>query len=76
MTDSPEKMLVEVQDDGLRVYLEDGSQWKVNPIDSKAVLKWAPTAMIRIKRVSEDSKFPYELINIPEGKLAHAAEVE
>lgn len=76
MTDTIRLMLIDVQDDGLRVALENGSKWRINPIDSKAVRKWIPTTMLRVERASECSKFPYELVNAPEGIIAHAAEIE
>lgn len=75
MTDEKELMLVEVQDDGLRIALEDGTRWRVNPLHSKAVREWLPTTMVRIELASEAATFPYAVVNIPAGVSVKVAEV-
>ena len=68
-------MLNDVQVDGLRIELEDGTQWRINPLHSKVVSRWLPTSMIRIQLGSDDATFPSELLNVPAGALARAVEM-
>ena len=62
--DGPELYsLMEVDDDGEFLTMQDGSQWEVNPGDIPTVCTWLPMASIEAVTVDSDSLYPYELRN-------------
>ena len=53
--DFEEGVLETVADEGMNLYLLDGTKWNINPGDISTVLTWVPGATIRIKIVNEES---------------------
>jgi len=45
--------VLEVNEDGLKISLMDGSSWSVNPGDSTKTICWYPTQRIKIKENSD-----------------------
>lgn len=52
-----------VDDDGLKVTLDDGSMWSVSPGYNTMSILWYPTMRVRIARVGEGA-YPFTLTNL------------
>lgn len=60
-------------DSGSMVVLEDGSIWKIDPLDKIEAMLWLPISNITIIRSNDGSPgYDYLLINTDDGEKAHA----
>jgi hypothetical protein len=48
---------------GVRISLEDGSDWTIHPDDVHDVYTWIPAAEIKASKNDEDSEYDYKLEN-------------
>jgi hypothetical protein len=55
--------LLEVFPGGVKIGLEDGSEWLIHPEDVHTAYIWLPAAEIAITEVDKDGEFSYELEN-------------
>lgn len=60
-----------VMDHGKLIQLEDGSLWKIAPIDVVTSSIWLPVSDIIIVD-GDDWIYPYKLINTDDGELVNA----
>jgi hypothetical protein len=60
-----------VGDDGNIIKLEDGSVWKINPVDTAYTAIWIPATDILVKE-SDNPSYPYSLINKDDDETAEA----
>ena len=63
MKNTKENTVVEVQDNGLKIVLFDGSKWSINADDSTKTAQWYPTQRIIIEE-SDNDKYPFTLMNL------------
>lgn len=60
-------------DSGTYIILEDGSLWKIDPLDKIDAMLWLPISNIAVIESSSGALgFDYLLINIDDGEKAHA----
>jgi len=60
-------------DSGTYMILEDGSLWKIDPLDKIDAMLWLPISNITVTESSSGSLgFDYLLINTDDGEKAHA----
>jgi hypothetical protein len=60
-------------DAGSMIVLEDGSIWKIDPLDKLVAMLWLPVSTITIVRSQNGSPgYDYLLINTDDGEMAHA----
>lgn len=60
-------------DSGSLITLEDGSLWKIDPINKIDAMLWLPVSSITVKESSKGSPgYDYLLINTDDGEKAHA----
>ena len=65
-----------IADEGMILFLLEGTKWNVNPKDTATVLSWVPGATVRITFVDEESFYPYMLYNTGTGSFVRAREDE
>jgi hypothetical protein len=58
------RMLMEVNDDGTTLTLDDGSRWEVNPGDIPTVCTWIPRAELDVRRASGSDMYFYVVKNL------------
>jgi hypothetical protein len=60
-------------DSGTYIILEDGSLWKIDPLDRMDAMLWLPMSNITvIESLSGSPGYDYLLINTDDGEKAHA----
>jgi hypothetical protein len=70
--DFEEGVLQAVADEGMNLFLLDGTKWNINPGDISTVLTWVPGATVRITIVNEESFYPYMLYHTGTGSFVKA----
>ena len=70
--DVEEGVLNAVADEGMNLFLLDGTKWNINPRDISTVLTWVPEATVRITIVDEESFYPYMLYHTRTGGFVRA----
>jgi hypothetical protein len=60
-----------VMDDGNLIKLEDGSIWKVSPLDVADSALWLPTTSVTVID-SDDPNYPYKLVNTDDNEAVEA----
>ncbi len=70
--DFEQGILKAVTDEGMNLFLFDGTKWNVNPGDISTVLTWGPGATLRITIVNEESFYPYMLYHTGTGDSVKA----
>jgi hypothetical protein len=70
--DFEEGVLKAVADEGMNLFLLDGTKWNINPGDISTVLTWVPGATVRITIVNEESFYPYMLYHTGTGSFVKA----
>ena len=63
-----------IADEGMNLFLLDGTKWNINPKDISTVLTWVPGATVRITFVDEKSFYPYMLYHTGTGNFVRARE--
>ena len=56
-----------IADEGMNLFLLDGTKWNVNPDDISTILTWIPGETVRITIVNEESFYPYILYHTGTG---------
>lgn len=67
--------LSDISDDLETLTMEDGSLWKVPFEFMPSICTWAPTTIIEISIVDENSEWPYQLLNTEEGVAVRARKI-
>ena len=70
--DFEEGVLQAVADEGMNLFLLDGTKWNINPGDISTVLTWVPGATVRITILNEESFYPYILYHTGTGSSVKA----
>ena len=70
--DFEEGVLKAVADEGMNLFLLDGTKWNINPGDISTVLTWVPGAALKISIVNEESFYPYMLYHTGTGSSVKA----
>ena len=65
-------ILKTVADEGMNLFLLDGTKWNIKPEDISTVLTWAPGATLRIAILIERSHYPYMLYHTGTGSSVRA----
>ena len=65
--DFEQGILKAVANEGMNLFLLDGTKWDINPGDISTVLTWVPGATLRIATVNEESFYPYMLYHTGKG---------
>jgi hypothetical protein len=65
-------VLQTVADEGMNLFLLDGTKWNINPGDISTVLTWIPGATVRITLLNEESFYPYILYHTGIGSSVRA----
>ena len=61
-----------ITDEGMNLFLLDGTKWNVNPGDITTVLTWVPGATVRITIVNEESFYSHRLYHTGTGDSVKA----
>ncbi|HUT43431.1 MAG TPA: hypothetical protein VMW95_03760 [Desulfobacterales bacterium] len=70
--DFEEGVFKAVADEGMNLFLLDGTKWNINPGDISTVLTWVPGATLTIAIVIEESLYPYMLYHSGTGSSVRA----
>ena len=70
--DFEQGILKAVADEGMNLFLLDGTKWNIKPEDISTVLTWVPGATLRIAIVIEESLYPYMLYHTGTGSSVRA----
>ena len=70
--DIEQGILQAVADEGMNLFLLDGTKWNIKPRDISTVLTWVPGATLRIAIVVERSLYPYMLYHTGTGSSVRA----
>ena len=70
--DFEEGVFKAVADEGMNLFLLDGTKWDINPGDISTVLTWVPGATVRMTIVNEESFYPYMLYHTGTGDSVKA----
>ena len=70
--DFEEGVIKAVADEGMNLFLLDGTKWNINPGDMSTVLTWVPGATVRITMLNEESFYPYTLYHTGTGSSVRA----
>ena len=70
--DFEEGVLKAVADEGMNLFLLDGTKWNINPGDIPTVLTWVPGTTVRITIVNEESFYPHILYHAGTGSSVRA----
>ena len=70
--DIEQGILKAVADEGMNLFLLDGTKWNIKPRDISTVLTWVPGATLRIAIVVERSLYPYMLYHTGTGSSVRA----
>ena len=65
-------ILKAIADEGMNLFLLDGTKWNIKPEDISTVLTWVPGATLRIAIVIERSFYPYMLYHTGTGSSVRA----
>ena len=72
MNDFEEGVLKAVGDEGMNLFLVDGTKWYINPGDISTVLTWVSGAKLRITTVNEESFYCHRLYHTETGSSVRA----
>ena len=70
--DFEQGILKAVADEGMNLFLLDGTKWNIKPKDISTVLTWVPGATLRIAILIEESLYPYMLYHTGTGSYVRA----
>jgi len=70
--DFEQGILKAVADEGMNLFLLDGTKWNIKPRDISTVLTWVPGATLRIAILIEESPYPYMLYHTGTGSSVRA----
>ena len=70
--DIEQGILQAVADEGMNLFLLDGTKWNIKPEDISKVLTWVPGATLRIAILIEESPYPYMLYHTGTGSSVRA----
>jgi hypothetical protein len=70
--DFEQGILKAVADEGMNLFLLDGTKWHVNPRDISTVHTWVPGATVRITIVNEESFYSHTLYHTGTGDSVKA----
>ena len=70
--DFEEGVLKAVADEGMNLFLLDGTKWNINPGDISTVLTWVSGATVRITIVNEESFYSHRLYHTGTGSSVRA----
>ena len=70
--DIEQGILQAVADEGMNLFLLDGTKWNIKPKDISTVLTWVPGATLRIAILIEESLYPYMLYHTGTGSYVRA----
>jgi hypothetical protein len=70
--DFEQGILKAVADEGMNLFLLDGTKWKIKPEDTSTVLTWVPGAKLTIAILIEESLYPYMLYHTGMGSSVRA----
>ncbi len=70
--DFEQGILKAVSDEGMNLFLLDGTKWNINPRDISTVLTWVPGATLMIAILIEESLYPYMLYHTGTGSYVRA----
>ena len=70
--DFEQGILKAVADEGMNLFLLDGTKWNIRPEDISTVLTWAPGATLRIAILIEESLYPHMLYHTGTGSSVRA----
>ena len=72
MNNFEEGVLKAVADEGMNLFLVDGTKWNINPGDISTVLTWVSGATVRITIVNEESFYSHRLYHTGTGSSVRA----
>ena len=61
-----------IAEEGMDLFLLDGTKWNVKPEDVSTVLTWVPGATLRITILIKESLYPYMLYHTGTGSSLRA----
>jgi len=70
--DFEQGIFIGIADEGMNLFLLDGTKWNVNPGDISTVLTWVPGATVRLTIMDEESFYPYMLYHTGTGDSVKA----
>jgi hypothetical protein len=70
--DFEQGILKAVADEGMNLFLLDGTKWNIRPEDISTVLIWVPGARLTIAILIEESLYPYMLYHTGTGSSVRA----
>ena len=65
-------ILKAVADEGMNLFLLDGTKWNIKPEDISTALTWVPGATVTIAIVIEESFYPFMLYHTGTGGSVRA----
>ena len=65
-------ILKAVADEGMNLFLLDGTKWNIKPEDISTALTWVPGATVTIAIVIEESFYPFMLYHTGTGSSVRA----
>lgn len=70
--DFEQGILKAVADEGMNLFLLDGTKWNIKPEGISTVRTWVPGATLRIAILIEESPYPYMLYHTGTGSSVRA----
>ena len=70
--DFEQGILKAFSDDGMNLFLLDGTKWNIRPEDTSTVLTWVPGVRLTIAILIEESLYPYMLYHTGTGSSVRA----
>ena len=70
--DFEQGILKAVADEGMNLFLLDGTKWNIKPEDISTVLTWVPGATLTIAILIQRSFYPYMLYHTGTGSSVRA----
>ena len=70
--DFEEGVVKAVADEGMNLFLLDGTKWNINPGDISTVLTWLSGATVRVTIVNEESFYSHRLYHAETGSSVRA----
>ena len=65
-------ILKAIADEGMNLFLLDGTKWNIKPEDISTALTWVPGATVTIAIVIEESFYPFMLYHTGTGSSVRA----
>ena len=74
--DSEQEVVKFVIDEGMNLFLMDGTKWNINPGDISTVLTWVPGETLQRTVLNAESFYPHRLYNTVTGSSVRARKDE